>query len=211
MGVKWADFIRRSTITHIELYPREVRSKFTIKSIHMFSHFHSGMLKDCRFPAGLRWSALTLRHVSHSDTYFAISLFILIHQKLFFKSWYLEKWASSMILRWSSKSIGTTRWSLNHRTPSVSSQKHWASPNSNLQRIWPIPTFVLWAAMTSSLIVGIRAMLFNLPCGITQRLGSSGSQQEEWDWTVRWLHRCLWLRASATTLALPGRWCTSNS
>jgi hypothetical protein len=28
------------------------------------------------------------------------------------------------------------------------------------------------------LIVGIRAMLFNLPCGTTQRLGSSGSQPE---------------------------------
>jgi hypothetical protein len=29
--------------------------------------------------------------------------------------------------------------------------------------------------MTSSLMVGMRAMLFNLPCGITQRLGSSES------------------------------------
>jgi hypothetical protein len=32
--------------------------------------------------------------------------------------------------------------------------------------------------MTSSLMVGIRAMLFKLPCGTTRRLISSGSQQE---------------------------------
>jgi hypothetical protein len=29
------------------------------------------------------------------------------------------------------------------------------------------------------LIVGMRAMLFNLPCGTTQRLGSPGSQPKE--------------------------------
>jgi hypothetical protein len=151
----------------------------------MFSHFHSGMLNGCRFPVGLRWLALTLRHVSHSDTYFAISHFIRVHQK-FFKSWYilfvlgrieyLEQWASSMILRWSSRSFGTTRRSLNHRTPSTSCRKHWASPNSNFWRIWPIPTSILWAVMISSLIVGMRAMLFNLPCGTTRKPSSSRSQ-----------------------------------
>jgi hypothetical protein len=157
-----------------------------MKSIQMFFHFHSGMLKGCKFLVGLKWLALTLRQVSHSDTHFAISRFILIHQKFFFKSWYIllilgwieyyEQWDSSMILRWSSKSFGTIRRSLNHRTPSVSYRKHWASPNSNLQWRWPIPTSILWAAMTSSLIVGIKSILFNLPCGTTQRLGSSGSQ-----------------------------------
>jgi hypothetical protein len=213
-GIKWVDFIKWSTMTHIELYPREVRDKPTMKSMQMFSHFHSGMLKGCRFLAGLRWSALTLRHVSHLDTYFAISCFIRVHQKFFFKSWYillapgwieyLEQWASFMILRWSSKSLGTTSRSLNHITPSASCWKHWASPNSNLWRIWPIPTSVLWAVMTSSLMVGMRAMLFNLPCGTTRRLGSSKSQHEEWGGTVRWLHRCLWFRASATTFAFLG-------
>jgi hypothetical protein len=156
----------------------------------MFSYFHFGMLKWCRFPAGLKWSALTLQHVSHSDIYFAISLFILVHQKLFFKSWYillvygwieyLEQWASSMILRWSSKFFRTMRRSLNHRTPSISYQKHCASPNSNLLRVCLIPTPIFWAAMTSSLMVGMRAMLFNLPCGKIWRLSSSGSQQEGW-------------------------------
>jgi hypothetical protein len=185
-GIKWADLVKRSTMTQIELYPREVWGKPTMKPIHMFSHFHLGMLKGCRFLVGLKWSALTLRQVSHSNTYFAISRFILVHQKFFFKSWYIllvpgwieyhEQWASSMILRRSSKSIETTRRSSNHRTPLASCQKHWVSPNSNLQQRWPIPTSVLCAVMTSSLIVGIRNMLFNLPCGMTWRLGSSGSQ-----------------------------------
>jgi hypothetical protein len=184
-------------MTHIELYPREVRGKPTMKSIQIFSHFHSGMLKGCRFPGGLRWSTLTLWHVSHSDTYFAISRFIRVHQKFFFKSWYIllvpgwieycEQCASSMILRRSSKSFGTTRRSLNHRNPSTSCRKHWASPNSNLRQRWPIPASVLWAAMTSSLMVRMRAMLFNLLCETTRRLGSLGSQYEERGGMVRWL------------------------
>jgi hypothetical protein len=170
------------------------------------------MLKGCRFLAGLKWSALTLRHVSHLDIYFAISHFILVHPK-FFKSWYIllilrwieyrEQWASSMTLRRSSKSFKTTRRSLNHRTPSTSCWKHWASPNYNLWQRWPIPTSILWVVMASSLMVGIRAILFNLLCGTTWRLDSSGSQSEGWGWIVRWLDRCLWLRASTTTLAFP--------
>jgi hypothetical protein len=97
---------------------------------------------------------------------------------------YLEQWDTSMILRWSSKSFGTTRRSLNHKTPSGSSWKHCASPNSNLLQIWPISTSVCWAAMTSSLIVGMRAILFKTPWGITWRLDSSGSQQDVRGWTV---------------------------
>jgi hypothetical protein len=154
MGMKWADLLKRSTMTHIELYPREVWGKPTMKSMQMFSYFHSGMLKGCRFLVGLKWSALILRHVSHSDTYFAISCFILVHQKFFFKSWYIllvpgwieyhEQLTSFMILQWSSKSFGTTRRSLNYRTSSASYRKHWASSNSNFRRRWPIPTSVLW-------------------------------------------------------------------
>jgi hypothetical protein len=41
-------------LTHIELYPREVGGKATRKSMQMFSHFHSGMLKGCRFPTSLK-------------------------------------------------------------------------------------------------------------------------------------------------------------
>jgi hypothetical protein len=53
-GMKWADLVKRSTMTHIELYPREVRGKPTMKFMQMFSHFHSGILKGCKFPAGLK-------------------------------------------------------------------------------------------------------------------------------------------------------------
>jgi hypothetical protein len=36
--MKWADLVKRSTM----------------KSIQMFSHFHSGMLKGCRFSVSLK-------------------------------------------------------------------------------------------------------------------------------------------------------------
>jgi hypothetical protein len=53
-GMKWADLVKQSMMTHIELYPCEVRGKPTMKSMQMFSHFHSGILKGCRFPVGLK-------------------------------------------------------------------------------------------------------------------------------------------------------------
>jgi hypothetical protein len=37
-----------------EANPREVRDKPTMKSIQMFSHFHSGTLKGYKFWAGLK-------------------------------------------------------------------------------------------------------------------------------------------------------------
>jgi hypothetical protein len=52
--MKWADLVKRSTMTHIELYPHGVRGKPPMKSIQMFSHFHSGMLKGFTFPVGLK-------------------------------------------------------------------------------------------------------------------------------------------------------------
>jgi hypothetical protein len=51
---EWADLVKWSMITHIKLYPREVRCKPTTKSMQMSSHFHSGLLKGCRFSAGLK-------------------------------------------------------------------------------------------------------------------------------------------------------------
>jgi hypothetical protein len=214
-GMKWANFIRQSTITHIESCSHEVRGKPIIKSMQMSSHFHSGILKGCSFPVGLKWSALTLLHVSHSAMYLAICRFILIHQKLFFNSWYilfvpgwieyLEQCASSIILRWSSRSFETTRRSFNHRTPSTSSRKHFASPNTNLLRMWLILTSIRWVVMTSSLIVEIRAILFNAPYETTRRLGSFKWQQEVRGYTIRLLQWCLRLKASATTFTFP-RW-----
>jgi hypothetical protein len=34
-GMKWTDLVKRSTMTHIDLYPREVRGKPTMKSMQM--------------------------------------------------------------------------------------------------------------------------------------------------------------------------------
>jgi hypothetical protein len=54
MGMKWADLVKRPTMAHIELYPREVRDKPTMKSMQMFSHFYSRMLKGYRFLVSLK-------------------------------------------------------------------------------------------------------------------------------------------------------------
>jgi hypothetical protein len=86
MDIKWVYLVKQYTMTHMELYPYKVQGKPTMKFIHMFSYFHSGMLKGYKFLACLKWSALTLQHVSHSATYFAISRFILDYQIFFFKS-----------------------------------------------------------------------------------------------------------------------------
>jgi hypothetical protein len=52
--MKWANLIKRSTMTHIELYPREVRGKPAMKYMQMFFYFHLGMLKGYRFLTGLK-------------------------------------------------------------------------------------------------------------------------------------------------------------
>jgi hypothetical protein len=54
MGMKWADLVKQSMVTHIELYPHEVQGKPMMKSMQMFSHFHSVILKGCWFPASLK-------------------------------------------------------------------------------------------------------------------------------------------------------------
>jgi hypothetical protein len=54
MGMKWVNLVKQSTMTYIELYPHEVRGKPTLKSMQMFSYFHSGMLKGCWLPAVLK-------------------------------------------------------------------------------------------------------------------------------------------------------------
>src|SRR6185312_3550668 len=86
---KWADFVRRSTITQIESYPFKVLGSPTMKSILIASHFHDGILRGCKGPADLKWLALTLLQMSHSNTYLAISRFILVHQNRCFRSWYI--------------------------------------------------------------------------------------------------------------------------
>jgi hypothetical protein len=63
-----------------------VRGKPTIKSILISSYFHTGIDKGWSTPADFKWLAFILWQVSHSDTYLAISTFILDHQKFSFKS-----------------------------------------------------------------------------------------------------------------------------
>jgi hypothetical protein len=41
-GIKWADLVKQSTMIHMELYPREVRSRPTMKPTHMFFSFPLG-------------------------------------------------------------------------------------------------------------------------------------------------------------------------
>ena len=53
-GKKWADFVRRSTITQIESYPFEVLGSPTMKSILISSHFHEGIFRGCKGPAVLK-------------------------------------------------------------------------------------------------------------------------------------------------------------
>ena len=47
-GKKWADFVRRSTITQIESYPFDVLGSPTMKLILISSHFHDGILRAAR-------------------------------------------------------------------------------------------------------------------------------------------------------------------
>jgi hypothetical protein len=76
---KCATFVNRSMMTLIESWCREVLGRPTIKSMMMSSHFHEGIDRGCKAPADFKWLAFILWHVSHSDTYWAISLFILVH------------------------------------------------------------------------------------------------------------------------------------
>jgi hypothetical protein len=49
-----------------------------MKSMLMSSHFHEGMGKGWRVLAVFKWLALILEHVSHSETYLAMSTFMFV-------------------------------------------------------------------------------------------------------------------------------------
>ena len=210
--------MRRSTITQIESYPFVVGGNPTMKSILISSHFHEGISKGWSIPAGLRWLALTLRQISHSDTYLATSRFILVHQNRCLRSWYilvlpgwmeyLERWASSRICFRSSKSLGTTSRFLNHKTPSPSKWKH-ATRGSfylSLCLIFSMPILSFWAAITWSRRVGVRTMLARVPSATIAKFIFSISWHKVSCKTIAetQLQLALRLNASATTFALPG-------
>jgi len=88
MAMKWAFFVRRSTMTHIALLFLLVGCKPTTKSMQAESHFHSWISKGCKSLVGLRCSAFTRWHVILFATKSSTSCFILLHQKVRFKSSY---------------------------------------------------------------------------------------------------------------------------
>jgi hypothetical protein len=131
--MKWATFVKRSTITHIESYSAWVRGNPTIKSILISSHFHSGIFKGCSSPVGLWCSAFTLWQVSHNDTYSTMSRFIPYHQYRVFKSLYIlvlpgwieyaESWASQSMSSLRCFRLGTHIRFSNHKVPWLSFEK----------------------------------------------------------------------------------------
>jgi hypothetical protein len=131
--MKWATFVKRPTMTHIESYLAWVQSNPTMKSILISSHFHSGIFRGCSKPASLWCSTFTHWQVSHRATYYVTSLFILYHQYLVFKSLYIlvllgwmeyaKSWASLRITSLMCFRLGTHIYLPNHRVPWLSSKK----------------------------------------------------------------------------------------
>src|SRR5579883_3274268 len=121
-------------MTHIESCLWEVTGNPTMKSMLMSSHFQDGIGKGCNGPATFKWLALIRWQTSHSDTYLAISLFILVHHRFFLRSWYillLPGWIASRVwcasLRTSFLSwwfLGTTSRFSNQSTSCPSWRKH---------------------------------------------------------------------------------------
>ena len=79
MRRKWSTLVNLSTATHMESWFSEVLGNPMIKSMLISSHFQEDIGSSCKALAALRWLSLTIWQVSHSDTYLAISLFILVH------------------------------------------------------------------------------------------------------------------------------------
>lgn len=74
---------------HIASCPNPVLGRLETKSIEMMSQFHFGISKGCSSSGGLLCSTLAFWHVKHLAMHFATSFFMIYHQKLFFKSWYI--------------------------------------------------------------------------------------------------------------------------
>ena len=52
IGMKWAVFVNLSTTTQMASLPLAVLGRPMMKSIMMWSYFHSGIGSDCIMPAG---------------------------------------------------------------------------------------------------------------------------------------------------------------
>ena len=129
MDIKCADFVYRSTITHIASWPFFVLGRPTMKSIVIWSHFHSGISSGCSSPPGRWCSVLTFWQVRHLATYSATYFFIPDHQNHSFKSWYIlvaPRWteygvvySSERSFSFSWASLGVHNLPLKCRIPSV--------------------------------------------------------------------------------------------
>jgi hypothetical protein len=104
-----------------------------MKSVPISSHFHFRMFNGYNNPTGLWCSSLTRWHVSHNDTYSAISRFIPYHQYIVYRSLYIlvlpgwieytKSWASRRISFQIDFRLGTHIHFPNHKVPLSSSVK----------------------------------------------------------------------------------------
>ena len=121
--VKW------STITQTLFFLLLVLGNPITKSILTWSHFYSGISKGCNNLAGFWCSTFTCWKIWQLATYWAMSLFISLHQNCLFKSWYIlvlpwwivyfALWSSIRSLFLNSTSLGTHNLSLNLMIPST--------------------------------------------------------------------------------------------
>ena len=163
-----------------------------MKSIPILSHFHSGIAKGWRVPAGRWCSAFTRRQTSQFAIYWAISLFILVHQNLWRRSWYIlvlpgwmvrgDSWASLRINCRRCWFLGTTRRFSKYTTPWSFVEKQLAPPLAMFSLILDIPLSRFWAAMIWSVRVGFATKVERKPWGTMWRLSFRNSS-----WRSGWL------------------------
>jgi hypothetical protein len=216
IGMKWATFKNRSTITQIESKPDCVVGNPTMKSMLISSHFHWGIFNGCKSPTWLCHSALTLWQLSHSTTYSATTHFIPYHQYLLLRSWYIlvlpgwikevESWTSCKINSLISFTSGTYMCFLYHNVPCSSTLNRGALSCLIYSLIYWILASSSWPFRISCYNVGSTFMVMTSVFDTHPRLSLSNSLQSSGNISLvanilRW---DLLLRASATTLALPG-------
>ena len=148
-----------------------------------------------------------------------ISCYLLLHPgspKLCFKSWYilllpgcienLQRCSSSRIYFLNSIFLGTTILFLKYRIFCSSRVKQEASPLLTRSRRVFIPLSSCWALMICSFNVSCKTRFLRVPCSTIYKFSSSKCWHKvlRFSWAVVQWHWAFLLKASATTLALPG-------
>src|SRR3954471_23991931 len=113
------------------------------------------------------------RQTSHSATYRAMSLFILVHQNLWRRSRYIfvlpgliergVSWASLRMSCLRSLFLGTTKRFPKNTVPLLSVEKHLATPLAMFSLIRRTPRARLWATMIWSSRVGFATKVERYP------------------------------------------------